>query len=355
MSYMESVRALLDGALAAQLGSAVAVSVGDAGREVFRYAAGTVRRVPDVGPAIDDQTVFDLASLTKPMSTVAIAMVLVAQGRLDLDAPVRSYLPHAATTGTVRQLLGHSAGCASHVEFYRRLRAERATNPRARLVELAIAERCDPPGVHAIYSDLGFITLGAVLEAACGGPLERAFDELVAKPLGLRAKFAPTPLPNAVATELDDRGLVCGLVHDENCYFGGRVAGHAGLFGTIDDVSKFCAAIVDTAAGTPRGLFTTDVVNRFFTDAPIPSASWRLGWDTPSATPGVSAAGDRWPRTGAVGHTGFTGTSIWLDLAHRRWVALLTNRVHPTRFANTADAIKALRRAVHDAVVEALI
>ena len=97
MSYMESVRALLDGALAAQLGSAAAVSVGDAGREVFRYAAGTVRRVPDVGPAVDEHTVFDLASLTKPMSTVAIAMVLVAQGRLELDAPVRRYLPAAAT------------------------------------------------------------------------------------------------------------------------------------------------------------------------------------------------------------------------------------------------------------------
>jgi CubicO group peptidase (beta-lactamase class C family) len=354
MSYMESVRALLDGALAARLGSAAAVSVGDAGHEVFRYSAGTVRRVPDVGPAVDDHTVFDLASVTKPMSTVAIAMVLVAQGRLDLDAPVRRYLPAAATTGTVRQLLGHSAGCASHVEFYRRLRAERAADPRARLVELAITERCDPPGGQSIYSDLGFIALGAVLEAAGGMPLERAFAELVATPLGLRATFAPTPLPNAVATELDDRGLVCGLVHDENCYFGGRIAGHAGLFGTIDDVAKFCSAIVDTAAGTPRGLFTTDVVTRFFTDTPLAGASWRLGWDTPSATPGVSAAGDRWPRTGAVGHMGFTGTSIWLDLVHRRWVALLTNRVHPTRFANTADAIKSLRRAVHDAVVDSL-
>ncbi len=354
MSYMQSVRALLDGALAAQLGSAAAVSVGDGGREVFRYAAGSVRRVPDVGPAVDDQTVFDLASLTKPMSTVAIAMVLVGQGRLDLEAPVRRYLPSAATTGTVRQLLGHSAGCASHVEFYRRLRAEVAADPRARLVELAIAERCDPPGVQSIYSDLGFITLGATLEAAAGMPLERAFAEFVAGPLGLRATFAPTPLSNAVATELDDRGLVCGLVHDENCYFGGRIAGHAGLFGTIDDVAKFCSAMVDTTTGTPRGLFTTDVVTRFFTDAPIASASWRLGWDTPSATPGVSAAGDRWPRSGAVGHMGFTGTSIWLDLAHRRWVALLTNRVHPTRFANTADAIKSLRRAVHDAVVDSL-
>jgi CubicO group peptidase (beta-lactamase class C family) len=355
MSYMHSVRALLDGALAAQLGSAAAVSVGDAGREVFRYAAGTVRRVPDVGPAVDDQSVFDLASLTKPMATVAIAMVLESRDQLDLDLPIRVTLRTAAAReATVRQLLSHSAGCASHVEFYRRLRAEHAFDPRTRLVHLALTERCDAPGVRAVYSDVGYITLGAYLEGRAGMPLERAFEELVAKPLGLRATFAPTPLSNAVATELDDRGLVCGLVHDENCYFGGRVAGHAGLFGTIGDVATFCNAMVDTAAGTPRGLFTTDVVNRFFTDAPIPSASWRLGWDTPSATPGVSAAGDRWPRTGAVGHMGFTGTSIWLDLARRRWVALLTNRVHPTRFANTADAIKSLRRAVHDAVVEAL-
>jgi serine-type D-Ala-D-Ala carboxypeptidase len=147
---------------------------------------------------------------------------------------------------------------------------------------------------------------------------------------------------------------VCGLVHDENCYFGGRVAGHAGLFAPLGDVVRFAQAIVDTAAGIPRGRFTTDVVTRFFTDAPTPGSTWRLGWDSPSHTPGVSQAGDRWPRSGAVGHTGFTGTSIWIDIAHRRWVVLLTNRVHPTRHGTTADEIKKLRRAVHDAAMDAL-
>ncbi|HSD91139.1 MAG TPA: serine hydrolase domain-containing protein [Kofleriaceae bacterium] len=352
---MERIRALLDDALAANLGSAAAVSVGDEGREVFRYLAGTVRRLPDAGPAIDDNTLFDLASVTKPMSTVAIAMVLVAEGRLDLDAPVRRWLAGAQTAGTVRHLLGHTAGCASHVEFFRRLRAERPAEPRTRLIELAAAERCDPPGVTAVYSDLGFIQLGALLERAAEMPLEQAFGELVAGPLGLAtARFAPTPVPGAVATELDDRGLVCGLVHDENCYFGGRVAGHAGLFATLGDVATFAAAMVETAAGSPRGRFVPEVVKRFFTDAPTAGSTWRLGWDTPSATPGISQAGDRWPRTGAVGHTGFTGTSVWLDLARRRWVVLLTNRVHPTRHGTTADAIKALRRAVHDAVVDTL-
>ncbi|HEY5920024.1 MAG TPA: serine hydrolase domain-containing protein [Kofleriaceae bacterium] len=356
MERMSRLGRLLDEALAQGLGSAAAVSVGDGGHEVFRHVAGTVRRVPDRGPAVDATTRFDLASVTKPMATVAIAMVLVAERRLDLDAPVRTYLRDATTTASVRQLLAHSAGCAAHVEFFRYLRTVQPPNPYEVLVERAMREPCGPPGIESVYSDLGFIQLGAVLERAGNAPLETLFAQLVAEPLGLvSASYAQRePLQNCVATELDDRGLVCGLVHDENCYFGGGVAGHAGLFATLDDVMQFAISIVETAAGNPRGRFTADVVTRFFTDAPLPGSTWRLGWDTPSPIPGVSQAGDRWPRTGAVGHTGFTGTSLWLDLAHRRWVALLTNRVHPTRHGDTADRIKALRRAVNDAVVDAL-
>jgi CubicO group peptidase (beta-lactamase class C family) len=345
---MDAIATLIDDALAAGLGSAAAVSVGDAGVEVFRYVRGTVRRVPDLGPEISETSPFDVASLTKPMATVAIAMVLVAEGRLDLDAPVRRYLPDATTTATVRQLLGHSAGCAAHVEFYRRLRAERPADRRARLLELAAHERCDPPGVAAVYSDLGFLQLGHVIERAGGDTLPILFHRCVADPLGLAARYAGTaPISGAVATELDDRGLVCGLVHDENAYEGGGYFGHAGLFASLADVRAFASAIVG-------GRFVSDVVTRFFTDAPLPGATWRLGWDTPSPIPGVSQAGDRWPRAGAVGHTGFTGTSLWLDLPNRRWVALLTNRVHPTRHAQTAEAIKALRRAVNDSVVATL-
>jgi serine-type D-Ala-D-Ala carboxypeptidase len=350
MYDMDAIARLLDDALASGLGSAAAISVGGAGVEVFRYVAGHTRRVPERGEPVTERTPFDVASLTKPMATVAIAMVLVAERALDLDAPVRAYLPLASTTGTVRQLLGHSAGCAAHVEFFRRLRAERPASPRERLIELAATERADPPGSAAIYSDLGFIQLGAVLEQAGGQPLPVLFERLVGGPLGLRARYATSPIAGAVATELDERGLVCGFVHDENAYEGGGALGHAGLFASIADVATFAAAIVSAATGQPRGGFDPAVVRRFFTDAPLPAATWRLGWDTPSHTPGISQAGDRWPREGAVGHTGFTGTSLWLDLPNRRWVALLTNRVHPTRFAASADRIKILRRAVHDAV-----
>lgn len=346
MIVMDAIVQLVDGALAAGLGSGAAVSVGDAGREVFRLVRGTTHTLPTRGEPVTDTTSWDLASLTKPMSTVACAMRLVGDGTLDLDQPIRRWLPAAASLATVRALLGHAAGCIAHVELFRWLRGARPTDPRAALIERA--QRVPIADGTPVYSDLGFLQLGRIIELAAERPLEQAFADFVATPLDLSARFAPTPIAGAVSTELDERGVVTGLVHDENCFYGGRVCGHAGLFASITDVATFAAEMVAPT------IFRPAVVDEFFTSAPTPSATWRLGWDTPSFTPGISQAGDRWPRTGAVGHTGFTGTSIWLDLANQRWVVLLTNRVHPTRFRTTAEAIKTLRRAVGDAVVEAL-
>jgi len=352
------IAALVDDALRRGIGSAAAVSVGDGGHEIVRFVRGHTRRVPDKGEPITESTYFDVASLTKPMSTAACAMVLAADRMLDLDAPIHSWLPNAESTGTVRQLLGHGAGCVAHVEFFRLLRSGIVADARRELVRMAANEPANPPGVTAVYSDLGYIMLGAILERAADASLEHVFSDLVAGPLGLSAKFASTDaidaIDNAVATELDDRGLVCGRVHDENAYYGGGACGHAGLFATIGDVAKFAAAIVDTGTGTPRGKFRTDIVTHFINTAAAPGTSWRLGFDTPSPTPGVSHAGDRWPRAGSVGHLGFTGTSLWLDIPHRRWVALLTNRVHPTRGGTSADDIKALRRAVNDRATDLL-
>lgn len=356
MPPMDRIAALVDDMFARDVGSAAAVSIGDAGREVERLVRGQLRRYPTPGPATDEATWFDVASLTKPLATVASAMVLVGEGALDLAAPVRRWIPKAATAGTVHQLLGHGAGCAAHVEFFRTLRVGAHADPRAELVALAAAVPASAPGEAAVYSDLGYLMLGAIVERAAGMPLEQAFAELVAEPLGLGAHYPGTrALAGAAATEVDDRHLtgtaavVEGLVHDENAYFGGGVCGHAGLFARIEDVARFAAAIVDTAHGTPRGRLRPDVVTRFLTEQAVAGASWRLGWDTPSSTPGVSHAGDAWPRTGAVGHLGFTGTSLWLDLPRRRWVTLLTNRVHPTRGGASAELIKVLRRGVNDA------
>jgi len=346
---------LLDEALAAGVASAAALSVGDHGREVLRVVRGHARRVPDLGPAIDEGTLFDVASLTKPMATAAIAMVLVGEGKLDLATPVRAWLAEAATEGTVGQLLGHAAGCAAHVEFFRDLSHAGRVDPRPILVDLAKRHPTTAPGVATVYSDLGYIQAGRIVECAANRELEQAFRELVTEPLGMTAaRYSPVDPARAVATELDDRGLVTGRVHDENAYWGGDACGHAGVFAPIGDVATFARAIVGLLNGERAGRFDPAVVRRFVTTAAAPGTSWRLGWDTPSSTPGVSHAGDRWPREHAIGHLGFTGTSLWLDPPRRRWVALLTNRVHPTRGAGSADAIKALRRSVNDAAIALL-
>lgn len=357
---MDRIAALLDAALARNIGSAAVLSIGDAGVEVERIVRGHTRRVPDLGEPIDDRARFDVASLTKPIVTVASAMVLAGEGRLDLDDPIRRWIPGAASTGTVRHLLGHASGCIAHVEFFRTMRVGEHPDPRGELLDLAARVPANPPGVTTVYSDLGYIQLGAIVERAAGLPLEEVFAELVAGPLELAARYAGIePVAGAVATELDDpatseRGLVCGRVHDENAYYGGGICGHAGLFATIEDVARFAQAILETHAGRPRGKLLPSVVQRFAGEAAAPSTTWRLGFDTPSREPGVSHAGDRWPRDGALGHTGFTGTSLWLDLPRRRWVALLTNRVHPTRFGTSAEDIKTLRRAVNDAAFDLL-
>jgi CubicO group peptidase (beta-lactamase class C family) len=343
------------------------VSVGDAGVEVVRMSLGQTRTHPDLGTPIGDGASFDVASLTKPMCTSAIAMALVSEERLDLDAHVQRWLPGVHEGITVAHLLGHAAGFPAHRTLYERLWAgdlAGAATPRDALIAMATGEALEAaPGTRAVYSDLGYIGLGALLERVCGARLDELFEHLVADPLRLHgAHFVDLSLPPAerprfaapvVATEIDARrGLVAGEVHDENCHAGGGIAGHAGLFATIGDVAHFAAAMVDLASGIDREPYHASVVSRFLASSAAPGASWRLGWDTPSATPGVSHAGDLWPREHAVGHLGFTGTSLWLDLRHRRWVALLTNRVHPSR-TQTA-AIKDLRRAVGDTVIRYL-
>lgn len=359
MRMPEPVLQLLDDAVTRGLCSAAAVAIGDAGREVLVHATGTTRTVPTSGEPIDADAIFDLASVTKVMATTPVAIALVTRGALDLDAPAARWVPGVDPRVTVLHLLGHGAGFPAHRTFYERIwRGDLGgeTDVRRALVRMAATHPLErAPGEAVVYSDLGYITLGAVLEAAGGAPLEELFARHVAAPLGLavaryvdlRAPRVPFPAP-VVATEVCAvRGLVQGEVHDENCHAGGGVAGHAGLFASVRDVSAFGRAAIDQIAGDP-------VARRFAETAAAPGDTRRLGWDTPSSVPGVSHAGDRWPRAGAFGHLGYTGTSLWLDVPRRRWVALLTNRVHPSREGERAAAIKELRRAVMDAAVETL-
>ncbi len=363
-----SPSSLIRVALANGLGSAAAVQIACRDQVLLCDYQG-MRWHPVIRPApptIDATTLFDLASLTKPMATAAIAMALVSQRWLNLAWPVGAFFAGFPTSATIADLLSHRAGCASHVMFYQHVWSQEfrreGSEPRHAIVELAQRSALlYPPRQQQLYSDLGYILLGAVLERITGTTLDRLFARWVAQPLQLpHARFVdlqqvPARPIAAVATELcAHRGLVLGQVHDENCHVAGGVLGHAGLFGTIDDVGRFARAILQ-ALGAPHrtrvGAWRSDVVQQFF--APIGSNSWRMGWDTPSPTPGVSHAGDRWPRDGGFGHLGFTGTSLWLDVPRQAYVTLLTNRVHPHR-EHTADGIKQLRRGVGDAAVALL-
>jgi CubicO group peptidase (beta-lactamase class C family) len=259
----------------------------------------------DLAVGCERDTLFDLASLTKPLCTATLVM----KGALPLDAELRPGI-------TVRLALCHATGLPAW---------KLLGNSREEILETVRNEPLErPPGTASVYSDLGFILLGAAI-----GDLDVLFREKIAKDLEIG--FLPREKDRCAPAE-----SLRGIVHDENARAMGGVAGHAGLFGHGRDVA---ALVLD--------LFREHDA-QFWSPSGIPGSTWCLGWDRPSAT--GSSAGARWPRDG-VGHLGFTGCSLWLDPPKQRAVILLSNRVHPTR-AN--ERIKQFRPVLHDAVVQFL-
>lgn len=347
---------------------AVSLVCGDLGGERYRLAAGRTRLLPAEGDPVTPGTVFDIASVTKVVATTAVLMRLCAAGTVNLATRLRSLVPEATATGAdaieLGHLAGHASGYPAHVEFFRSILADDlggADNPRDALVRLAGATPLAyAPGSRMIYSDLGFILLARALERAAGARLDALTRDLVTEPLGMSAtRFvdllaappAPRPAPVAATELCSYRGLVEGEVHDDNCHAGGGVHGHAGLFSTAPDLGRFAVAMLRAAAGED-GPFDPATVRRFFSTTVAPTSVRVIGWDRPEPLPSVSHAGDLWPRDG-VGHTGFTGTSLWLDPARGRYAVLLTNRVHPSREPRTPGILE-VRRAVMDAIARAL-
>jgi CubicO group peptidase (beta-lactamase class C family) len=336
---------LLASAIETRVCPALALDVGGRAGSRWSSAVGRLTFEASSAPCRPD-TIFDLASLTKVIATTSIAMRLVADGRLDLDMPVSRVLASWRRPNRrdvrVRQLLDHSSGLPAHDRFWSDGIAGRAAID-ARIAALPLAY---PTGSRSIYSDVGFIALGFVLETLAGSPLDRQFAAFAAPwsrslgyrpPTGARARIAPT--------EVDPwRGrLLVGDVHDENAAQLDGVAAHAGLFGSVEDVAAFARLVLATFHGRTR-LGDPDLARRFAARTGVPGSSRALGWDTMRPT---SSCGTRLSAS-AIGHTGFTGTSLWIDWARDLYVVLLSNRVHPTR-AN--DAFVALRPAIHDAVV----
>lgn len=302
---------------------------------MYADAAGTYS--PDDSTPVDTATVYDLASVTKVVATTTAVMMLVADGKLGLDTLAVTYVPEF-TTGqsrpiTIRHLLTHTSGLPA----YRRAYLE-TQHPRAALDSLLSTPLQYEPGDTTVYSDIGAIVLGLAVEHISGRPLDEFTRGRIFFPLGMHSTTfrPPTDWIHRIAhTERDSTTgeLIRGVVHDENARHLGGVAGHAGLFSTGPDLARFAVWMLDAYHGRVPPANTMyvppDLVREFTTRQAGPEESTRaLGWDTPD--PDSSTAGDLMSRS-AFGHTGFTGTSIWIDPVEELFVIMLTNRVSPTR------------------------
>src|SRR6266850_4101851 len=335
-------RAILDG----QIPGAV-VLIGHNGQVVYRKAFGRRALEPRREPMTVD-TIFDLASLTKVIATTTSVMQLVERGKVRLNDTVTKYLPEFGQNGkediTVRQLLIHYSGLAPDIDL------QPPWQGKETAYKLAFSEKPEaPPGSGFVYSDTNFIVLGALVEHVSGESLDHYSSTHVFGPLKMtRTRYLPPASwrPRIAPTQFDEHDhMLRGEVHDPRALRMGGVAGHAGLFSTADDLAKFAQALLDGGKGVLAPLTVEKMTSP--EQPPNATAVRGFGWDIDS--PFSSNRGDLLP-VGSFGHTGFTGTSIWIDPATRTYIILLTNSVHPRGKGN----VIALRAKIATAVAAAL-
>jgi CubicO group peptidase (beta-lactamase class C family) len=364
----------IESALEAEAFPGAVLLVGRGDHFLYHEAFGCRSVEPERTPMQRD-TIFDLSSLTKALATTTVFMLLVKEGKVQVDDRVtrlfHNFGVHGKTHVTFRRLLAHCSGLPAWRPYFRDVeRIERqgrldflgSRGAKEYVYEQIQRERPEyETGARSLYSDLGFMLLGAAVELLTRMPLDRACHERIFRPLGLRStsfidlselrarRLKPVADLIAPTTRCAWRKrILCGEVEDENAWAMGGVAGHAGLFASAADVHAIAARLRACWRGEDD-FIPRELMREFWTlDPAVRDSTWALGWDTPS--PGVSTAGGRMsPHT--VGHLGFTGTSIWIDLERDVHVVFLTNRVHPRR---DNDRIRAVRPRVHDAVMEAL-
>jgi beta-N-acetylhexosaminidase len=316
------------------------------GRQTYDATSSTVS--PD--------TIYDTASLTKAVVTTTLVAMQVEAGRIALDLPVARYIPEWndgpnpewRKRVTIRHLLTHSSGLPAHKDYFLTVHSGREV----------IANICKEsleyePGTKTIYSDLGFILLGEILERATGRTLDQLARERIFTPLGMtNTMFKPSkPLFRRIAPTENDaafrKRLLRGEVHDENAFAMGGVAGHAGVFAAAPDLAEFCQMLLNGGIYAHQRLLARATLAQFIAPQALAANARALGWMVPT----TDSTSGRYFSAHSFGHLGFTGTSIWIDPDRQLFVVLLTNRVYPTR-AN--EKIAAVRPAVHDAIFEAL-
>ncbi|MDA1080452.1 MAG: serine hydrolase [Gemmatimonadetes bacterium] len=345
----DTLRSVLDAAVRDSAFPGAYAIVGRRSGVLAEYGAGHLDRAPSPTPG--PHSLWDMASLTKVVALTSAMMQLVERNRVSLDAPVQRYLP--TWTGankervTVRHLLTHASGLPAWRPVYKE-----ATDPGSAM-QLVYATPLDTfPGVRMVYSDLGAILLGEIVRAVSGERLDAYAARNVFGPLGMAdTRYLPAASDSAriAPTEIDPwrQRHLRGEVHDENAFALGGVSAHAGLFSSGHDMARFARAYLGGGILDGARVFNEATIRQFATVQDSTFSNRALGWETPN---GTNSAGHLLRRP-AFGHTGFTGTSVWIDPANDLFIVLLTNRVNPTR-ANTK--ISRVRQQLADAVVGAL-
>src|SRR5213080_1867633 len=310
-------------------------------------------------PAVKPTTMYDIASLTKVVATTTLVAKLVEGDfavPLDLDAKIERYLPEWASGPqpewrhrvTVRHLLTHTSGLSPFKEYWRTSKSKQDTLTKI------FAEPLDyEPGTKEVYSDLGIILMAEIIERLTGRTLDDLAKSFIFSPLGMKDSMYKPPKklwPTIAPTEIDNNfrhRLIQGEVHDENAFAIGGVSGHAGVFSTAPDLAALCQMLLNGGVYAHRRILRRATVSQFTTPQQLSGGARTLGWAVP--TPGGLSG--HYFSAHSFGHTGFTGTSIWIDPERQLFVVFLTNRVHPTR---ENQKIQQVRRDLHDAVMQAL-
>ena len=329
-----SLETMLQDAVADSAWPGAVMLIGRGDEIVFHEAVGyhTYQQVRSVQK--DD--IFDLASISKAVGTTSAVMKLLESGKLDLNDPATVYLPQLQGPDPIqtaikkniriRHLLAHNAGFEPFRLFY-----QMDVSQEARWDSVFQSPVLTKPGDKTVYSDIGLMVLGKVVESVAGISLDRYLEQQVFGPLGMRDTYYNPPaslLSRIVPTETDPQrgGLVHGFVHDENTHSLGGVAGHAGLFSTAEDLSRFARMMLNGGELDGTRIFKPQTIEMF--TRPVSKTSSRcLGWDSPEG----ECSGGIYVHPHSYGHTGFTGTSIWIDPVNKVYVILLTNAVHPDR------------------------
>ena len=341
MSFSEPIKVLTQAVQnGAFPGAQLCVSLG--GRMVMNEAVGNI--APNRG-ATTSETIYDLASLTKALITTTLFGRALEEGRLHFEERVDRHVPGASMRVRFKDLLDHSSGYPAHLRFDAKLKDTFPGTWQAwRFIVANVAQTPlqTKPGQQAVYSDLGFILIGAALE--------RVYEQSLAKiwtQTGLPLFFRETRDGDTLDDLIDHKiapteHYLCGLVHDDNCRAMGGVAGHAGAWGTAEGVVNICQSLVRAYHGHRNEILRPETVRLLWTPSDVPRSYWAYGWDRPS--PGGSTGG-QWP-THCVGHLGFTGTSVWIEPQKELIVSLITNRVCPS---SNNNLIKQIRPALYNA------